>query len=92
LLSQYCKASHFFFANFYVPGGGATVRFAPVVPWVKTGPGHINPVQTLQPHSLKIHFNITIPRTTTPASALIKQQTNVISYMAMLSVLPLVIN
>jgi hypothetical protein len=39
LLSQYLKASHFFFANFYVRGGGApTVRFAPVVPWAKTGP------------------------------------------------------
>jgi hypothetical protein len=36
LLSQYCKASHFF-ANFYVLGGGATVRFAPVVPWAKAG-------------------------------------------------------
>jgi hypothetical protein len=38
LLSQYCKAMHFFFANSYVGGGGATVRFAPVVPWAKTGP------------------------------------------------------
>jgi hypothetical protein len=42
LLSQYSKASLFFsfFANFYVPVGvGApTVRFAPVVPWAKTGP------------------------------------------------------
>jgi hypothetical protein len=38
-LSQYCKASLFFFANFYVWGGGApTVRFAPVVPWAKAGP------------------------------------------------------
>jgi hypothetical protein len=41
LLSQYCKASQFFFvANFYVPGGAPTVRFAPVVPWAKTGPGY----------------------------------------------------
>jgi hypothetical protein len=40
LLSQYRKASNFFFAIFYVPpGGGApTVRFAPVVLWAKTGP------------------------------------------------------
>jgi hypothetical protein len=38
LLSQYCKASHFFFANFYVWGGAPTVRFAPVVTWAKTGP------------------------------------------------------
>jgi hypothetical protein len=46
LLSQYCKASLFFFvANFYVPegGGGATVRFAPVFPWAKTGPEHYRP-------------------------------------------------
>jgi hypothetical protein len=41
LLSQYCKASQFFFTNFYVWGwGGApNFRFAPVVPWAKTGPG-----------------------------------------------------
>jgi hypothetical protein len=42
LLSQYCKASHFFFANFYVPGGGGgapTVRVAPGVPWAQAGPG-----------------------------------------------------
>jgi hypothetical protein len=39
LLSQYCKASHYFFGNFYVGGGAPTVRFAPVVPWAKTGPG-----------------------------------------------------
>jgi hypothetical protein len=53
LLSQYCKTSLFFlfiyfylfilflffFANFYVlVGAGATVRFAPVAPWAKTGP------------------------------------------------------
>jgi hypothetical protein len=38
LLSQYCKALHFFFANFYVWGGAPTVRFAPVAPWAKTGP------------------------------------------------------
>jgi hypothetical protein len=38
LLSQYCKALLFFVvANFYVRGG-ATVCFAPVVPWAKTGP------------------------------------------------------
>jgi hypothetical protein len=37
LLSRCCKASQFFVANFYV-GGGATVRFAPVVPWAKAGP------------------------------------------------------
>jgi hypothetical protein len=37
LLSQYCKASHFF-ANFFFGGGAPTVRFAPVVPWAKTGP------------------------------------------------------
>jgi hypothetical protein len=29
----------FFFANFYVCGGAPTVRFAPVVPWAKAGPG-----------------------------------------------------
>jgi hypothetical protein len=39
LLSQYCKASNFFFAFFYVRGA-QTVRFAPVVPWAKTGPGN----------------------------------------------------
>jgi hypothetical protein len=39
LLSQYCKASHYFFGNFYVGGGVPTVRFAPVVPWANTGPG-----------------------------------------------------
>jgi hypothetical protein len=39
LLSQYCKALHFF-ANFYV-WGAPTVRFAPVVPWAKTGPGPV---------------------------------------------------
>jgi hypothetical protein len=39
LLSQYFKASHFFFANFYGRVGGApTVCFAPVAPWSKTGP------------------------------------------------------
>jgi hypothetical protein len=39
LLSQYCKSSHFLVvANFYV-WGAPTVRFAPVVPWAKTGPG-----------------------------------------------------
>jgi hypothetical protein len=37
LLSQYGKASHFFFANFYV-WGAPTVRFSPVVPWAKAGP------------------------------------------------------
>jgi hypothetical protein len=31
----------FFVANFYV-GVGATVRFAPVVPWAKTGPACIS--------------------------------------------------
>jgi hypothetical protein len=40
LLSQYCKASHFF-ANFYVLGVGAIVRFAPVVPCAKTGPAYM---------------------------------------------------
>jgi hypothetical protein len=43
LPSQCCKASLFFFlANFYVlcgGGGAATVSYAPVVPWAKTGPG-----------------------------------------------------
>jgi hypothetical protein len=38
LLSPYCKGSHFLCANFYVLGGGANVRFAPVVPWAKAGP------------------------------------------------------
>jgi hypothetical protein len=28
LLSQYCKSSHFFFANFYVVGGGGRQLFA----------------------------------------------------------------
>jgi hypothetical protein len=39
-LSKYCKASHFIFANFYLPGGGeaAIVRFSPFVPWAKAGP------------------------------------------------------
>jgi hypothetical protein len=40
LLSQYCKASHYCFGNFYVGGGAPTVRFAPVVPWAKTGPAY----------------------------------------------------
>jgi hypothetical protein len=33
----------FFFANFFVLGGGGapTVRFAPVVPWAKTGPDYM---------------------------------------------------
>jgi hypothetical protein len=41
LLLLYCKTS-LFFANFYVHGGGGapTVRFAPVVPWAKTGPDY----------------------------------------------------
>jgi hypothetical protein len=54
LLSQYCKASKFCFANILcagVEGGGApTVRFAPVVPWAKTGPaceyGHNEQIST----------------------------------------------
>jgi hypothetical protein len=41
-LSQNCKATHIFFANFYVwGGGGATARFAPVVQWAKAGPDHL---------------------------------------------------
>jgi hypothetical protein len=36
LLSQYCKASHFFYKFLCI--GGPTVRFALVVPWAKTGP------------------------------------------------------
>jgi hypothetical protein len=44
LLSQYCKASNLFFCNFLCTGRGGggppTVRFAPVVPWTKTGPGY----------------------------------------------------
>jgi hypothetical protein len=36
MLSQYCKASHYF-ANFYVLGGAPTICFAPVVPWAKAG-------------------------------------------------------
>jgi hypothetical protein len=40
LLSQYCKASHFL-AHFYV-WGAPTVRFAPVVPWAKAGPGRLS--------------------------------------------------
>jgi hypothetical protein len=38
LLSQYCKASHFFLQIFIYRGRAPTVRFAPVVPWAKTGP------------------------------------------------------
>jgi hypothetical protein len=40
LLSQYCKASHFFVQIFMYLGWGGppTVRFAPVVPWAKAGP------------------------------------------------------
>jgi hypothetical protein len=38
LLTQYCNASPFLYANIYVGGGVPTVRFAPVVPWAKTGP------------------------------------------------------
>jgi hypothetical protein len=37
LLSQYCKASHFFL-QIFIYGGAPTVRFAPVVPWAKAGP------------------------------------------------------
>jgi hypothetical protein len=45
LLSQYCKASHFVVVvvifMYWEGGGGApNVRFAPVVPWAKTGPGY----------------------------------------------------
>jgi hypothetical protein len=39
LLSQYCKALHFFWQIFMYRRGAPTVRFAPVVPWAKTGPG-----------------------------------------------------
>jgi hypothetical protein len=40
LLSQYCKASNVFCKFFGICGGGVppSVRFAPVVPWAKTGP------------------------------------------------------
>jgi hypothetical protein len=37
LLSQYCKVSNIF-CKFLCTGGAPTVRFAPVIPWAKTGP------------------------------------------------------
>jgi hypothetical protein len=37
LLSQYCKASHYFFQIFMSGGGGATGRFVPVCPWENWG-------------------------------------------------------
>jgi hypothetical protein len=48
LLSQYCKASLFFFFKFLCTRGGGgvwgvepTVCFAPVVPWTNTGPAPV---------------------------------------------------
>jgi hypothetical protein len=47
LLLHNANLHNSFFANFYVlVGGGATVRFAPVVPWAKAGPACL-----LTPHS-----------------------------------------
>jgi hypothetical protein len=54
LLLQYCKASRFFVANFNVLGGGATVRFAPVVPWAKAGPVHKAPKRVWPQESYEV--------------------------------------
>jgi hypothetical protein len=54
LLSQYCKAPHFFFLQIFMYGGGGggaapTFRFAPFVPWAKADPVCYHQSQNFSP-------------------------------------------